>query len=487
MDRNSLGRWLPVEGGLEQLKSISSIKSRLVLSFMFIILITVFILELFLITSIRNNYYKNLEDTLVNQLQTSTDLYDRYFSDATLQENVLNNVDTFWKQITAQVEIVDMEGKMILNSLGRIADPLAEKDDVQAALRGEKGVWIGRVPYDTEKVMAASYPIVAAGKQVGVLRFLASLREVNKEIRNEARRYVLFGGLVILFSGLVSIILANTIIGPLKQVTLVAEEMARGNYKVKSIQESKDEIGKLSDTLNYLGREILKKEELKNDFISSVSHELRTPLTSIKGWAITLQQGYENKEFLQDGLAIIERESDRLTEMVAELLDFSRFVSGKITLKKKESNIRDLLEHLRIQLTPRALREEIDFQIRYEGDNPPLNTDPDRLQQVFINLLDNAFKFTAPGGQVSLTAAADNEQYSFVIEDNGCGIPAEELPKVKEKFYKGKSSKSQSGIGLSICDEIVRLLHGKLKITSQVGRGTRVMVTLPLKEGADEK
>ena len=466
---------------------MTSIKSRLVLNFMFIIVITVIILELFLITSIRNNYYKNLEDTLVNQLQTSTDLYDRYFSDATLHENVLNNVDTFWKQVTAQVEIIDMEGNMLLNSLGTIAGPVIEMDDVQAALRGQKGVWIGRVTYDTEKVMAAAYPIVVAEEQVGVLRFVASLREVNQEIRSVAYRYMSFGVVVILFSGLVSIILAKTITGPLKQVALVAEEMARGNFMVKSAQKSKDEIGKLSASLNCLASEILKKDKLKNDFISSVSHELRTPLTSIKGWAVTLKQGYENYELLQDGLDIIEKESDRLTGMVAELLDFSRFVSGKITLKRDKVNMAGLLEHLRIQLTPRALREEIDFQIRYEGNSPFLYTDADRLKQVFINLLDNAFKFTAPGGQVSLTAASDDQQYYFYIEDNGCGIPAEELPKVKEKFYKGKSSQAQSGIGLSISDEIIRLMKGKMEITSQVDQGTRIAITLPLEKVVNEK
>jgi signal transduction histidine kinase len=458
---------------------MSSIKKRLVMNFMFIIVITVIIMELFLITGIRNNYYKNLEDTLVNQLQTSTALYERYFSDATLQENVLNNVDTFWKQVTAQVEIIDMDGRTIMNSLGVIADSAGEKDDVRAALQGEKGTWIGRVPYDTEKVMAAACPIVGAEEQVGVLRFIASLGEVNEEIRRVAYSYLLFGGAVILFSGLVSFFLANTITGPLKQVTLAAEEMARGNYNVKSPQRSKDEIGKLSETLNYLASEIIKKDELKNDFISSVSHELRTPLTSIKGWAVTLRQGFEDQELLRDGLDIIEKESDRLAAMVAELLDFSRFVSGKITLKKKKVNLADLLEHLRIQLTPRAAREEIDLQIAYDEATPFLHTDEDRLKQVFINLLDNAFKFTAPGGQVSLQAASDNGQLYFYITDNGCGIPAEELPHVKEKFFKGKTSKSQNGIGLSLSDEIIRLMKGKLEIASQVGQGTRVTITLP--------
>lgn len=464
-----------------------SIKSRITIIFLFIIIITVVVLEFFFIANIRQNYYKNLEDTLLNQLQTSTDLYIRYFSDTTLSENIINNVDTFWKQVTARVEIIDMQGRVLMNSQGVINDPHAEMGDVQSALRGGKGVWIGYAQGGGGKVMAAACPIVVAKEQVGVLRFVASLEEVDREIRNIAYRYFSFGGLVMLISGLMSIVLARTITEPLKQITRVAEEMAKGNFKVKSAGSSKDEIGRLSRTLNYLASEILQRDALKNDFISSVSHELRTPLTSIKGWAITLKQGFENREFLQDGLDIIEKESDRLTNMVAELLDFSRFVSGKITLMEERVNIPELLEHLRIQLAPRALREEIDFQISFEGggNDFPLYTDGNRLKQVFINLLDNAFTFTSSGGQVSLTALSGGEGYRFYIQDTGCGIPAEELPRVKEKFYKGKTSKSQNGIGLSISDEIVRLMGGKLEISSKVEEGTRVAVYLPLRpEGA---
>ncbi|MEG2539169.1 MAG: histidine kinase dimerization/phospho-acceptor domain-containing protein, partial [Clostridium sp.] len=131
---------------------------------------------------------------------------------------------------------------------------------------------------------------------------------------------------------LVIYVLTKTITGPLNEVTKVASIMAKGDFKVKSKKYYEDEIGKLSDTLNFLSDEIIKKDDLKNDFISSVSHELRTPLTSIKGWAITLKEFGSDKEMLSDGLDIIEKESDRLSGMVEELLDFSKFVSGKITL-----------------------------------------------------------------------------------------------------------------------------------------------------------
>jgi signal transduction histidine kinase len=133
-------------------------------------------------------------------------------------------------------------------------------------------------------------------------------------------------------------------------------------------------------------------------------------------------------------------------------------------------------------LSPRAEREQINFQVSYSMDFPFIDTDENRLKQVFINLLDNAFKFTPPGGSISLEADYTEDALFFKIKDTGCGIPEEELPKIKEKFYKGKSSKSQNGIGLSICDEIIRLMQGTLEIKSGTEQGTEVLIRLPRQE-----
>jgi signal transduction histidine kinase len=263
-------------------------------------------------------------------------------------------------------------------------------------------------------------------------------------------------------------------------VTSVAEGMAAGNFQIKSRRKRDDEIGKLSDTLNYMADEITKREKLKNDFISSVSHELRTPLTSIMGWAITLQsEKFQQKEMLNDGLGIIAKESERLTQMVEELLDFSKFISGRIKLEYERVNLTDILEHIRKQLTPRAARDNIDLTVSYPENIPDLLTDSNRLKQLFINILDNALNFTASGGFVRFQTEASEKEYTFTITDSGCGIAAQELPMVKEKFYKGRSSHSQNGIGLSICEEIVNLMGGRLEISSEVNVGTTVVITLP--------
>ncbi|MDR3600743.1 MAG: HAMP domain-containing sensor histidine kinase [Desulfosporosinus sp.] len=457
---------------------MKSIRARLTANFMIVIIITVTILEMLLIYTVRQNYYGSLEGSLTNQIKISADLYAKYFSDTSLQENVLYNVDAFWNQSNAEVEIVAKDGSIVMDSLGVIPPGNVAINDIKDALNGETGEWIGRL--NGQKVMAVAYPLKANNEIVGALRFITSLSAVDVDIKNTAYIFISIGLAVIFVAGLISVFLANTIILPLQEVTKAAQEMATGNFQARSRKTHSDEIGRLSDTLNYMADEIVKKEQLKNDFISSISHELRTPLTSIMGWAITLQnEKFQHKEMLADGLGIIAKESERLTLMVEELLDFSKFVSGRVILQKAEINLTLLLEHIQKQLTPRAVRENIDFLVQYPEDLPNFCTDANRLKQVFINILDNAFNFTSAGGQVNFNIEMQNEELLFTILDTGCGIAAEELPMVKEKFYKGKSSLSKNGIGLSICEEIVNLMGGKLEIASEFNQGTKVFITLP--------
>ena len=462
---------------------MKGIRLRLAANFMIVIICTVVILEILLIYIVKQNYYYSLEGSLTNQLNICTDMYTKYFANTSLQDNVLYNVDAFWNQSNAEVQIADKDGNIIMDSQG-IVIPHMAGSDIKEALDGKTGVWVGYL--NGQKVMAVANPLKSGNEIVGALRFMASLSAVDQDIAKTEQIFILIGLLVILIVGLMSIFLANSIVVPLQEVTAVAQRMAAGDFQIKSRKTRDDEVGELSDTLNYLADEIIKKEQLKNDFISSVSHELRTPLTSIKGWAITLQsENFQQKEMLNSGLNIIEKESDRLTRMVEELLDFSKFISARIKLNPVEVNLINLCEHLRKQLTPRAVRENIDFTVIYPENLPNIYWDVNRLKQLFINILDNAFNFNHSGGYVHFKTEVQDEGFKFVISDSGCGIAADELPMVKEKFYKGKSSPSKNGIGLSICEEIVNLMGGKLEIMSQLNQGTDVVIVLPRREQPD--
>jgi signal transduction histidine kinase len=320
---------------------------------------------------------------------------------------------------------------------------------------------------------------MSGNKMDGVLRFITSLKEVNKSIRAISILFISIGVMVFMIGVFLSYILANSIVNPIKEVTKVAERMAVGDLLVRSNSERVDEIGSLANTLDYMAEELKKRDELKNDFISSVSHELRTPLTAIKGWAVVLNNEETDRTMLDTGFKIIEKESDRLSAMVEELLDFSRFVSGKVKLNREDVDISQLIDYVNVYLRPRAERENIEFTVYCEPDLPLITADSGRLKQVLINLLDNAFKFTDSKGSVLLKVYRVDNNLKIEVNDTGCGISKEELPRVKEKFFKGKNSKSQNGIGLSICDEIIEMHGGTFQIDSEVNKGTKVIVTIP--------
>lgn len=459
-----------------------SIKTRLVINFMLIIVITVVILETVLINGVKEYYYRNVESLLHNQIQFSIDYYLRYFSSNPLEDIIIDDIDVFWQHTTAQVQLLDPQGRLLTDSLGVINDESNIASDIKMAVNGEMGTWVGKVKYFDSLVMAISAPIEYEGREIGIIRFITSLKETDYVIRTISLFLLLMGIAVLFISGIVSVFLANSIIRPLKEVTKVAEKMADGQLKVRSNIRLEDEIGRLGNTLNYMAEELIKKEQLKNDFISSISHELRTPLTSIKGWAVTLKsEDFTENEIVLDGLEIIEKESDRLTTMVEELLDLSRFVSGRINLEKDLFDIKDTILMIGKQLRPRALNNGIQFDIDIQENLSPIVGDENRIKQVLINVLDNGFKFTQEGGSIILKAYEENSILTIKIEDSGVGIPEEDLSKVKDKFYKGRNSKSHSGIGLSISDEIIRMHNGKMEILSEVNKGTQVIIELPSK------
>jgi len=456
------------------------IRSRMTFGFILIIILTVLVLEVLIINIVRVNYYGNLEANLCNQLKVSCEMYSRYFSDASLTDNVMNNVDTFWKQTTAQVQILDADGRVLMDSIGYMPQDSTRMPDVEKAIETGIGSWTGKVPYDNYGVMAVSSALLVDGQTVGVLRFISSLREVDADVMSVSRIFIVIGAVVAVLSTVVSLLISKTIVDPLKKVTDAAARMASGDIHVRSTKTFNDEIGKLSDTLNYLADEIDKRDRMKNEFISSISHELRTPLTSIKGWAVTLKEVEgDDRELQQTGLDIIEKECDRLTAMVAELLDFSRLVSGKMTIRKENVQLDEFVYTVGRQLAPRAARDGLDFIVETGGELPEIKTDGNRLKQVIINVLDNAFRFTPAGGSVLFRTEVSGGEVIFTVTDTGCGIPEDELPYIKEKFFKGRNSKQGSGIGLSICDEIIKMMNGTFSIYSTVNKGTKVVIRIP--------
>ncbi|AYE34690.1 sensor histidine kinase [Clostridium septicum] len=464
---------------MESLKS-KSIKIRLIRNFFIVIFSIIVFLNVLLLIFVRKYYYDNTEELLRNQIKVSTNFYNKYFSAASLVDVISDNVDAFWNQSNAQVEILDNKGKLLMDSIGVKDEELLKTPDIEKAINGHISRWIGNVDYYKNKIMVVSAPITSNGSVVGVIRLITSMEAVDGTIEVIVGFFLIISILVLVIGVILSILISNSIIEPINSLTLIAEKMASGDMAIRSKVKDEDEVGKLANTLNYMADELEKREQLKNEFISSVSHELRTPLTAIKGWAITLNDESTDKETLKVGFDIIEKETERLTSMVEELLDFSRLINDNISLKKANVDLDTFIIYIKNYMSPRANREGLNFKVNKLNNLGRVYIDGNRLKQILINLLDNSFKFTESGGKVSLTVSNESEYIKFIIEDNGIGISKEDLPRVKEKFFKGKTSKSQNGIGLSICDEIIKLHNGKFNINSTLGIGTVVEVIIPI-------
>ncbi len=221
---------------------------------------------------------------------------------------------------------------------------------------------------------------------------------------------------------------------------------------------------------------------MQTEFISSVSHELRTPLTAITGWAETLAYDEAIRGDSRRGIEIITREAGRLTKMVEELLEFTRIQDGRFTLHVSTVELPALVEDC--LYTYNELFRHEDLAVTYvspEEDLPEIPGDPERLSQVFLNILDNACKYGKNGKKIDVNITHDDATVSVCIRDYGPGIPPAELPQVKKKFFKGSSKERGSGIGLAVCDEIVTRHNGTLDIANAAGGGVRVTVTLPRK------
>ncbi len=271
---------------------------------------------------------------------------------------------------------------------------------------------------------------------------------------------------------------------PIEELTQAARRIAQGSYGEKIDSHTENEIGRLAGEMNIMSEKVAMAEKSRTEFISQVSHELRTPLTAIEGWAETIAFDSAVQGDSLRGIHIISKEAERLTGMVAEMLEFARIQDGRFNLRIELIDIAAELEDA--LFTYGELMKQAGIDVSYTAppaEIPLIPGDPERLKQVFLNLLDNAAKHGGDGGKVDVAIRSDAQGVHISIRDYGHGIPKGELPHVKEKFYKGSSKNRGTGIGLSVCDEIITRHGGELNIENADGGGCLVTILLPQQNG----
>lgn len=454
----------------------TGIKGRLVWSYLILIILTVVMFETIILTALRFYYIEGVQQTLKDQGTMFISFHEQELKDGLLEEKAPLFLQQYNFLTSAQVQLLNHHGKLVADSHNYAQSDVGLLEDVKTALTGQTGYFTGRV--NDEKVMTVTQPMMIDGENYGAIRLTTSMEQINQVLVQNMLILMGIGLIVIAVAALISYFLANTITKPVSAITSAAEKMASGKFSTRIAKQKNDELGKLADTLNFMAEEVQRHERLKNEFIASVSHELRTPLTSVKGWAITLHS-MSNDETFQEGLQIISNESERLSHMLGDLLDLSSLSAGKVKYNFEELSLKQTLQQVISQLKPRAIRQGIELVPTFVED-AFIKGDQDRLKQVFINMIDNALKFTPSGGEIFVSfKIGPYKQAQIQITDTGEGISQEELPVIKEKFQKGKSKASGTGLGLAICQEIIHAHNGTFDIKSELGRGTQVEITMP--------
>ena len=270
---------------------------------------------------------------------------------------------------------------------------------------------------------------------------------------------------------------------PIQSLTESASHIADGSYGTQAVKHADNEIGKLTDEINEMSSKIALSDKTTTEFISQISHELRTPLTAITGWSETIQYDPAVQGDSLRGAKIISKEAERLTSMVSDLLEFTRIQDGRFNLRIELIDIAAELEDSLFNYG--NLMHQAGIEINYTApdyDIALIPGDPERLKQVFLNLLDNAANHGGDGKTVEVNLSTESDFVVISIRDHGRGIPDDELPFVKDKFFKGSSKARGSGIGLAVCNEIVTRHGGELIISNAEGGGCIVTIKLPMKE-----
>ncbi len=469
------------------------ITKRWILNILSVIFVIIIFIVLCLSYMISTYYTNSVEQTISLRCSELDKVFTDVTSDTTTDflTTAQQYIEDFPDKELMELQSLNSVGRTTLTSTGFFPDENEPMPDLDEALKSSVGYAICTSELSTGEDIMAGTKIIKSqdGTVLGAVRYVISMDDINTTVIFYIVMFSLIGAAVIVSVLISGRFFIRSIVGPVKEMSQTARKIAQGDFEGPAITKKyNDEIGDLSDSINYMAKELKQTEQLKNDFISRVSHELRTPLTAIKGWSETmLLTGDEiDRNTFQKGMNVILKESGRLTSIVEELLDFSRIQSGRMKLITEKTDLVAELDEAVYMLKERSIHEKkhLMFDTPIEPF-PPVLGDKNRLRQVFLNILDNALKYTNEGGNVIVQIKNEISNITVLISDTGCGIAPEDLPKVKDKFYKANQNVGGSGIGLAVADEIVQMHGGTLDIESGIGVGTTVKITIPVYNEAE--
>ena len=451
----------------------------------FLIAVVIIIAEILVCSFLRAINIENVRSRAADYAQQFSVL-------AAADENSFYNasrsyIESFEYKDKVEIEIINNKGIAFISTSG-FAPASDDMPDYHAALRSASGsAFAEAISSEGEPLLCGTILLADLGNgSNGAVRWKVSLEGVNSYCLKLYLIIIAIGLAIISITAVSGRFFILSIVRPIRKVSLMAKNIAAGNFDTDVSISGNNEIGELCDSINYMANELKSADSMKNDFISSVSHELRTPLTAIRGWGETAKMsiGYD-EEIVSKGLDVVLRESERLSSLVEELLDFSRMQNGALQLNMRLFSLSEVISEVADIYNELANQQKIDIEFPVPRTDSLIFGDRDRIKQVFINIIDNAIKYTEAGGQVLIEQLEEDGVARITVKDTGIGIPAQDIDRVKEKFFKSNKTVRGSGIGLAVADEIVKQHKGLLFLESTEGVGTTVTIALPVSEETD--
>ena len=460
-----------------------SITRRRVFNNLGVVVLALLVIDMAIIFTVQTYFYNSAKQYLISKLNAVTSVLTVHSQDssANFSAEMRNMLETFNEKDKIELMAINSKGRVVLTSSGFTPDAVDVMPDYEQAMSADtEASYIGKLS-SGEKILAVSAPISSMNSEFSSVRMVTSLTEIDNTIKSYTIAVMTICAVIIFIIIITGLYFAGSIVRPIRQISSIARKFAMGDFSVRIENNSNDEIGDLCTAINHMADELSNAEAMKNEFISSVSHELRTPLTAIKGWAETLMiDGGGSPETMKKGVGVIVNETERLSQMVEELLDFSRMQNGHFTLQMANMDILAELGDAVLIYSDKARRESKEIIYNEPEMLPIVFGDKNRIRQVFINVIDNAVKYSSAGDTVTIKAFEENGKIIVSVADTGVGIKESDLAKVKTKFYKANHTRRGSGIGLAVADEIVTMHGGSMDIASEgEGLGTTVTITLP--------
>ncbi|MCK5533983.1 sensor histidine kinase [bacterium] len=391
---------------------------------------------------------------------------------------------------------------LFTNSQGKILahtniQRLEEKDKTPIGLRATKIKKLLIQSYQNkkgERISDYALPVFMENKKLGVARIGFSQRELNKmmeETVTQTGKRIFVIAFVVLIIGIFSaLILAQTLIEPIKKLVYGAKMIGRGKLNTIIEVNNKDELGSLAEEFNLMACQLKELDHMKQDFVSSVSHELRSPLTSIMMYIDLFFKGATGELTKKqiDFLTIMKDSSKRLNNFINDLLDVAKMERGKMEIIKQLVDIKAILRETIQLYVVQSDKKSIQIISKITENLPMIMVDSDKIRQVFNNLLSNAIKFTPENGIITVEIKNTRGYLQFSVSDTGMGIPPDDLEKIFNKFEQVKGVKSKiggskgTGLGLTIVKSIIKLHEGNIWVESALGKGSIFYFTLPNKK-----